>query len=614
MLTARFGRVPVLALLAVAPVFAQSVPLADFERYAARAKQLGATHVVITNDIPPALWQFDTPGDPYPAWFVYQPAIMKIFPPAELRPYVDTAYAERIAALFEARCTILRKLGLKAVYSTNEPHVLPEKFFTDHPEMRGPRVDQPNRSRAARFAPCVDNAEVLRLYREAMQLLLKRLPEVEVFSLMTTDSGSGLCWSNGLYPGINGNSACRRRPMEDRVAGFLNALNEAARQMGRRIEVDLHGISPRQWMNATFDHPELIARRLPEGFSVEGLSGPDGRRVPAGLRVGGGGGEFAPVLGLGRPTAVIRSLMGAAGQKEPRLTVTISDLDSLDLSFRALEYARKAKPANEAEVMASLRGLASEIAGKENADDLLAVWLALDEADRSLSALNFGAAIEFGCVLARWINRPFVPFPGELTAEEKRHYRPFLFQAKGEEQADNLIDIQAMRMFEGWGAHLLVQRVIELADGSLSRAASAADRLRQAKTPAAPGAWELLANRIAALQSLVRSVDNAVAYQAQLDRVKALGIKPEPNPVLGVQSSWDRTDLLRIARSEIDNAIRLRSLLLSSKAPLLDTAPTAAEETIRKLGPDLPGQIKRKIDIMNAHWMDYDRLFTRPNP
>jgi len=155
---------------------AQTLSLGEFERYAARAKQVGATHVVITNDIPPGLWQFDTPGDPYPAWFIYQPGILKIFPPAGVRPYVDAAYAEKVAALFEARCAILRKYGLKAVYSTNEPHVLPEKFFTDHPEMRGPRVDQPNRSRTARFAPCVDNAEVLRLYREAMQLLLKRLP------------------------------------------------------------------------------------------------------------------------------------------------------------------------------------------------------------------------------------------------------------------------------------------------------------------------------------------------------------------------------------------------------------------------------------------------------
>jgi hypothetical protein len=33
-----------------------------------------------------------------------------------------------------------------------------------------------------------------------------------------------------------------------------------------------------------------------------------------------------------------------------------------------------------------------------------------------------------------------------------------------------------------------------------------------------------------------------------------------------------------------------------------------------RLGPDLPSQLKRKIDTMNAHWLDFDRIFTVPNP
>jgi hypothetical protein len=33
-----------------------------------------------------------------------------------------------------------------------------------------------------------------------------------------------------------------------------------------------------------------------------------------------------------------------------------------------------------------------------------------------------------------------------------------------------------------------------------------------------------------------------------------------------------------------------------------------------RLGPEVASQLKHKIDIMNAHWRDYDRLFTVPNP
>jgi hypothetical protein len=96
--------------------------------------------------------------------------------------------------------------------------------------------------------------------------------------------------------------------------------------------------------------------------------------------------------------------------------------------------------------------------------------------------------------------------------------------------------------------------------------------------------------------------------------VKALGVKPEPNPVLGVQSSWDRTDLMETARKEIDNTVRLSRLLQSTPQPLLDLAPVAEEETIMRLGPDLVAQLKHKVDLMNAHWKDYDRLSTAPNP
>ena len=96
--------------------------------------------------------------------------------------------------------------------------------------------------------------------------------------------------------------------------------------------------------------------------------------------------------------------------------------------------------------------------------------------------------------------------------------------------------------------------------------------------------------------------------------MKSLGIKPEPNPVLGVQSGWDRTDLMASARKEIDTMVNLKRLLESTTDPILDLAPTPAEETIMRLGPNVAAQLKHKIDVMNAHWRDYNRLFTVPNP
>jgi hypothetical protein len=71
---------------------------------------------------------------------------------------------------------------------------------------------------------------------------------------------------------------------------------------------------------------------------------------------------------------------------------------------------------------------------------------------------------------------------------------------------------------------------------------------------------------------------------------------------------------MQIARNEIDTMVDLERLLESTREPILDLAPTPAEETIMRLGPNTAAAIRHKIAVMNAHWRDYDRLFTEPNP
>jgi hypothetical protein len=234
---------------------------------------------------------------------------------------------------------------------------------------------------------------------------------------------------------------------------------------------------------------------------------------------------------------------------------------------------------------------------------------------QDLQVLDFGSMLRMGHVLNRWVTRPMVPFPEHLTAAETKDYHPFLFQAKGEEQAGDLVDIQAMRMYEGWGARMLFQRTIEITLPRARRALSLVGGIQNAaKDDAARSEWELMGKRLQAVLYLLQSADDMVEYQAQLDRVKTIGAKPDPNPVLGVQSSWDRTDLMQLARREIDTMVNLNRLLESTKEPILDLAPTPGDETVMRLGPNISEQIKHKIDVMNAHWRDYDRLFTAPNP
>ena len=589
-----------------------ALDLAQFENKAAIAKELGATEVIVTEGLPVATWEM-TPDDPYPEWFVHHASMLKIFPAGAVAPFVDAAYVRRMQEIVRQRCAVLQRQGLRAVWRANEPAVLPEAFFTAHPELRGPRIDHPARSKKTHFAPNVDRPEMLAIYRESLQSLLRACPTVDTFVWTTTDAGSGFDWTPGLYPGANGATQFRDRPVADRVSGFMVNLKNAASEVGRDIRININQIEPRQWMIPTFgpDVLENIVRKLPAGMAVNGREGPDNKAFDTGaagrspVRA-----AFYPVVGIVAP-----DFEPVATRNGGHVLVPLGDDAGLEFSARLLRATKGLPMDTRAQRLAALRSFAVQEVGEASADQVIEHWSALNDAARYLDVLDFGAMLRFGHVLNRWITRPMVPFPLELTAAEKADYRPFLFQAKGEDQAANLADIQAMRMYEGWGARLLFQRTVELAKPRVEKAAAIAGSLAaKATEPATRARWALQQKRLQALALLLQSADNMVAYQAQLDRVHALGAKAEPDAPLGAISSWDRTDLMELARKEIDTSVELRALLQSTSQPILDLTRTKDEESIMRLGPDVPNQLKHKIDTMNAHWRDYDRLFTIPNP
>ena len=86
--------------------------LAQFGRKAALEKELGATHMIMTEGLPPAAWEFDQ-ADPYPAWYMHHASLLKIFTPKDVQPCVNMEYAAKVTAILEKRCEILRKYGLE---------------------------------------------------------------------------------------------------------------------------------------------------------------------------------------------------------------------------------------------------------------------------------------------------------------------------------------------------------------------------------------------------------------------------------------------------------------------------------------------------------------------
>ncbi|MFI4911056.1 MAG: hypothetical protein ACIAQZ_05260 [Sedimentisphaeraceae bacterium JB056] len=585
----------------------------QFEAFAVEAKELGATHVIISSGLPLGMWKYDTPGDPYPAWLEHQVGLLEIFPPQAIREHIPQSRTQALQCELKSRSEILRRLGLRAMFGNNEPQVVPEGIFEDHPLWRGPRVDHTLRSRVPRFAMNVDNPDVLALYREAAEKLIANYPEIDLYRLVTTDAGSGFDWSPGLYPGINGNTLYKDRPMFDRVNGFLQALRSGARASGGSLDINVVPIKPYSWMIPSFENYSQYALRFDEGLAMANLEGSDASPFMSNAGISWNWNFFFPVAGLEQPVSVLRQLVSAADSLAPRLMMTLDPWTG-DLYPTLFERFWKEPAKNEIEQLELLREIAARRVGDKHADNLLKVWLATDDALKSASVLKIHMPLMTGGVHQRWLIRPLVPMPELLTPQETRYYDQYVFQALDEGHAANYADLQATQVYGGWEGKFFVEQITFNVNNDLNRARKYLAPIIEDLSGPMKKNYQLLDLRLQAANCIVNNVRHFASYQGQLDRVKDLQIKPQYHPVLGTQSNWDRTLIMNTAREELDNTALLIDILQRTSETVIITAETPEEERIRMLGPELIWQLQKKLKIMNSHWNDYDRIFTRPNP
>ncbi|MBL0157330.1 MAG: hypothetical protein IPP47_09555 [Bryobacterales bacterium] len=584
--------------------------LASFESFARQAKQSGATHVVLTaEDLPWAMWQMDTPGDPYPAWAVSNVGLLKVSPPDALLPFLPKDYAGTVLSILRSRCEVLRKLGLKAAFTTFEPQMLPEAVYEAHPLWRGPQVDHPLRSRVPRFAPSIDNPEVLALYRESIRKLLTVCPEIEILSLHTNDSGSGMSWSGGLYQGPNGSALVRDRKMHQRYREFFGTLQAgAADARPGPLEIDA------EWVREAA--PDLVAGKLGAGMAVANLEGPNATvyKAVVGFLLDYFY-PFYPAQGIPLPVRYLEELEQAAASSAPRLFYLIGDRYDSDLYLQIYDAFARNPTHDDVSRMQLLRSVAASRVGEAGAGALVGAWMALHRVQRDADILNFGGTIFYiGSVHQRLLTRPFVPFPEELKAEENEHYRKFQFQARTEERARDLGDIQGTRQYEGLGGTAVSGNLLVRMQGDLTRARGAVRTLGATAAPPVKQRLELLDKRIQVFGLLVENCRNALEYQYLLDFMKGGRLR---RPVEFQEHLTDITEwraIKEVGRREMDNSTVLADLLEANQDILIDRVKTSAEENIRQLGPDLVSQLRRKVKIMVTHWEDYERLFDAEKP
>lgn len=583
--------------------------LDNFEEFVIESKESGATHVQINaEDLPLAYWEMTPVGDPYPAWAITNPGILKTFIPDELTKYIPHQTADKVATILEERCRILRKYNLKAVFHTFEPQMLPEAVFEDHPDWRGPQVDHPARSKTPRFAPSVDNPEVAKLYEEAMTKFISKCPEVETLVFRTNDSGAGFDWSPFLYNGSNGNTNYRDKSMQNRIKNFFTVLQKGAKNAGGTLAVHVYN---------TKEDAKNIAIGFDENMAIDWFEGPLANRfsvdVDALLYYKR---AFSPVVGIPRPLYFLEKLEQAGSLNSPRLFVSISDRYNRDLYLRIYNEFWKSPTHGMIENLQFLYKIASDEVGEDNAEKLFQLWISLDNAQKASELLNVGGTIfVIGGVQQRWLTRPLVPFPAELNLDEKDYYRKHQFSVGSEEEADNLLIVQGDRSYLGEGGNAFITVVINKVRWNINDAIRLCNELAQRLNQNKKKEYELLSARLTAFDYLINNVLNVANYQLQLDKIILAQQQSKEERLTQKFNISTRTEMMGIARSEIDNTTNLIKLLEANDQAneIIDHAKLKDEEYVRLLGSDLIDQLRKKIKIMNAHWTDYNRDFIVPN-
>lgn len=580
--------------------------------FVALAAESGATHVEV-GWLPFRYntWFLPDNTDPYASWCNIGLGLFRAFPPAALQEWVPLDEARTVQGIIDAQVAELRRHGLKGVMNGCEPLWLPEGVYRAHPHWRGAQCELGRIARRPYFAANIDEPEVLELYRLAMQELATRFPEVDQVAFMANDSGSGLSWAPCIYPGMNGPSKCRGRDPGERVARWLEAMQDGAAAAGVKMRVHAWSSGlPAAWVAST-------RAKLRSGLFMNWANNLGESYEVAGAGLGGGlWGVAYPALGISEPAAFISGLQNVYHNPKGdpgRCNISFA-ADRLPLARTLIETVIDNPGPGALNATRLLLSSAEKLTGTPAlAERLLEVWdnvRLAQHAVRQIQQKGFSIALPWVCVTMRWLIRPLVPRPLDLTEAEAAGWRKFLFSVNSDAENADFGNVLGKIVFKGesvaWMTRWILQEGINRLKGSQATvkelAAQAAPELR-------PG-LECYAAQLGAFACLAATVKHTVMYQCALDTAA----QPQYGPNMMDYDDnilYDQRALVlrKIAREELDNMSELLDLLRAHPGALLEHARKPEEESVFMLGTDVAAAVERKMNVMLDHWQDYEQLY-----
>jgi hypothetical protein len=261
-------------------------------------KPYGKVKVNISTLADKAFHEIPAGGSPWHEYASSNPTPFKFFPDEKLAPFLPADFIKKNRELILAKAAILRQNGLEGAFLGYEPNFMPIEFFAKYPGMLGPRVDHPRRSTQKEFAPCIMVKETQQMYAGMMGELLKNVPEITTFVFKTNDAGAGVCWSDWLYSGPNGNIACKNQGAGSRMNTLLSTFKNGAQMAGKQLSIYLDESNS----NYSAAEKEDIERQLPSNCYFFG------RQDRSIETVGSSFGSTYPVTGLINPITFSNSV------------------------------------------------------------------------------------------------------------------------------------------------------------------------------------------------------------------------------------------------------------------------------------------------------------------
>jgi hypothetical protein len=463
-------------------------------------------------------------------------------------------------------------------------------------------VDHPLRSGKDEFAWCVDQPQTLEMIEWMMAELKRHAPQIQAIHSWNNDSGSGLCWLTALYPGANGPASCRHRDAGLRVRGLMEAMDRGARKGGGPVHIRLAG-------NFPGEDRERIEPQLPP-FARFNLG--DKSVVTIGTRVS----EAYPVRGLIDVLAVLEGL-----ERLPDPEVQTIDIDTCQSwYFRTnepiptvrrlvdiIEDSIKSPVRDSGNPVQKARTLAARWGGEKNADGVMEAFRLTRQSFALFSRSYFrDVVLSPGYAYTatnRLMTRPLLLKPESLTRDQEAYFLPYIFST---DEKDARLDYNTAHGHRRTSPATYRSPAYKNVHDS---ARDAANLLEQAADAPERAWFGQLALSLRLWASTVRSHDNFYYAQVIRDRHKE-DLAGAPRLLL---ERKDEPDLLlwnEIQRDELDNTIELRALLQDGGLELIARALNPRDEDVFLYGPDLYGALRKKVDLMRAHWLEGQRYLS----